>query len=47
MTACGVAEEEAALFSDSKPGTHVALGYMDDPDVWQKVLVSWSSLGTG
>ena len=45
MTACGVAVEEVAFFSDSKPGACVALGYMKNPDAWHEVLVTWSSLG--
>ena len=32
-TARGVAVEEAAFFSVLKPGTHVALSYVDDPDL--------------
>ena len=44
-TARGVAVEEAAFFSVLKPGTHVALSYVDDPDVWHEALVTWPSLG--
>ena len=40
-----VALEEVAFFSDLKPGTYVALRYVDDPDVWHEALVTSPSLG--
>ena len=45
MTACGVAVEEVAFFSDSRLGKYVALGYIDNPDFWHEVLFTESSLG--
>ena len=36
--------EEAACCSVLKPGTSVALSYVDDP-VWHEALVTWPSLG--
>ena len=44
-TARGVAAEEAVFISDLKPGTYVALSYVDDPNVWHKPLVNCPSLG--
>ena len=40
-----VALEKVAFFSDLKPGTYVALRYVDDPDVWHEALVTSPSLG--
>ena len=45
LTACRVVVEEVAFFSDSKPGTYLALDHMDNPDVWHEVLDTWTSLG--
>ena len=45
MTECGVAVEEVAFFSDSKPGVYLAVGDMHNPDVWHEARVTWSSLG--
>ena len=45
MTACGVAMEEVVFFSDTKPGTYLAFGRMDDPDFWFEFSVTWLSLG--
>ena len=44
-TARGVSVEEAAFFSILKPGTYVALSYVDDPVVRHEALVTWPSLG--
>ena len=44
-TAPGVAVEEAAFFSVLKPGSYVALSYLNDPDVWHEALVTWPSPG--
>ena len=45
LTFCGVVVEEAAFFSDLKPGTLVALSYVDDPDVRHEAFVTWPCLG--
>ena len=45
MTACVVIVEEVAFFSDSGPGKNVVFGYIDNPDVWHEVSVTWSFLG--
>ena len=45
MTACGVAVEEVAFFSDPEPGTYLAFGRMDNPDFWYELSVTWLSLG--
>ena len=29
----------------SKPGSYVALSYLNDPYVWHEALVTWPSLG--
>ena len=39
----GVAEEEAAFFSDLRPCTFVAQSFVDDPEVWHEARATWTS----
>ena len=44
MTARRVAVEEVAFFDDSKLGTYLAFGRMDNPGFWYEFSVTWSLL---
>ena len=44
MTARRVVVEGVAFFNDSKLGTYLAFGRMDDPGFWYEFSVTWSSL---